>query len=28
LKLAAMGVKMDTLTAEMIEYMNSWEIGT
>lgn len=28
LKLAAMGVKMDTLTAEMIEYMNSWETGT
>jgi adenosylhomocysteinase len=28
LKLAAMGVKMDTLTAEMLEYMNSWEIGT
>jgi adenosylhomocysteinase len=28
LKLAAMGVKIDTLTAEMIEYMNSWESGT
>jgi adenosylhomocysteinase len=28
LKLAAMGVKMDKLTPEMIEYMNSWESGT
>jgi adenosylhomocysteinase len=28
LKLEAMGVKMDTLTPEMIEYMNSWEMGT
>jgi adenosylhomocysteinase len=28
LKLDAMGVKMDTLTAEMLEYMNSWEMGT
>jgi adenosylhomocysteinase len=28
LKLAAMGVRMDTLTPEMIEYMNSWETGT
>jgi adenosylhomocysteinase len=28
LKLAAMGVKMDSLTPEMIEYMNSWETGT
>ncbi|HKV37568.1 MAG TPA: adenosylhomocysteinase, partial [Blastocatellia bacterium] len=28
LKLGAMGVKIDELTAEQIEYMNSWEIGT
>lgn len=28
LKLAAMGVKIDELTPEMIEYMNSWEVGT
>ncbi|MBI3653028.1 MAG: adenosylhomocysteinase [Acidobacteria bacterium] len=28
LKLAAMGIKIDSLTAEMIEYMNSWEMGT
>jgi adenosylhomocysteinase len=28
LKLAAMGIKIDSLTAEMIEYMNSWESGT
>jgi len=28
LKLKAMGVKIDTLTAEMQTYMNSWEIGT
>jgi adenosylhomocysteinase len=28
LKLDAMGVKIDELTPEMIEYMNSWEIGT
>jgi adenosylhomocysteinase len=28
LKLAAMGVHMETLTPEMIEYMNSWESGT
>ncbi|MEW6131450.1 MAG: adenosylhomocysteinase [Acidobacteriota bacterium] len=28
LKLEAMGVKIDNLTPEMIEYMNSWEIGT
>jgi adenosylhomocysteinase len=28
LKLAAMGIKIDTLTAEMIEYMNTWEAGT
>src|SRR5436309_2603942 len=28
LKLHAMGVKMDVLTPEMIEYMTSWETGT
>ncbi|HET9528830.1 MAG TPA: adenosylhomocysteinase [Blastocatellia bacterium] len=28
LKLAAMGIKIDQLTPEMIEYMNSWETGT
>ncbi len=28
LKLHAMGVKMDTLTPEMLEYMSSWETGT
>ncbi|HJQ71160.1 MAG TPA: adenosylhomocysteinase [Blastocatellia bacterium] len=28
LKLEAMGVKIDELTPEMIEYMNSWEVGT
>jgi adenosylhomocysteinase len=28
LKLAAMGIKIDKLTPEMIEYMNSWETGT
>ncbi len=28
LKLAAMGVQVDTLTAEQIAYLNSWEEGT
>jgi adenosylhomocysteinase len=28
LKLQAMGVKVDTLTAEQVKYMNSWEEGT
>ena len=28
LKLRAMGVSIDTLTAEMLEYMSSWETGT
>jgi adenosylhomocysteinase len=28
LKLDAMGIKIDKLTAEMIEYMSSWEMGT
>lgn len=28
LKLDAMGVKIDELTPEMLEYMNSWEMGT
>jgi adenosylhomocysteinase len=28
LKLDAMGIKIDKLTPEMIEYMNTWESGT
>lgn len=28
LKLAAMGIKIDQLTSEMIEYMGSWQTGT
>jgi len=28
LKLEAMGIKIDRLTPEMIEYMNTWEAGT
>lgn len=28
LKLKSMGVKIDTLTKEMVEYMNSWRTGT
>jgi adenosylhomocysteinase len=28
LKLDAMGIKIDKLTPEMIEYMNTWEAGT
>jgi adenosylhomocysteinase len=28
LKLAAMGINIDTLTPDMIEYMNTWEAGT
>jgi adenosylhomocysteinase len=28
LKLASMGVTIDTLTAEQEKYLNSWEIGT
>ena len=28
IKLAAMGVKIDTLTAEQVKYLNSWEEGT
>ncbi|HEY6330574.1 MAG TPA: adenosylhomocysteinase [Blastocatellia bacterium] len=28
LKLEAMGIKIDSLTSEQIEYMNSWETGT
>jgi adenosylhomocysteinase len=28
LKLAAMGISMDTLTADQIEYINSWTMGT
>ena len=28
LKLRAMGIKIDELTAEQKEYLSSWEIGT
>jgi adenosylhomocysteinase len=28
LKLAAMGVNIDTLTEEQERYLNSWELGT
>jgi len=28
LKLAAMGVRIDTPTPEQVKYMNSWEEGT
>lgn len=28
LKLASMGVKIDELTPAMVEYMNSWQVGT
>ncbi|MQC17315.1 MAG: adenosylhomocysteinase [Chloroflexi bacterium] len=28
LKLAAMGIEIDTLTAEQEQYLNSWELGT
>jgi adenosylhomocysteinase len=28
LKLAAMGVQIDTLTAEQAHYLSSWELGT
>jgi adenosylhomocysteinase len=28
LKLQAMGIAMDTLTSEQVEYMNSWTSGT
>jgi adenosylhomocysteinase len=28
LKLRAMGVKIDTLTAEQVKYLASWEEGT
>ncbi|MEA3471564.1 MAG: hypothetical protein U9R24_07585, partial [Thermodesulfobacteriota bacterium] len=28
LKLASMGVSIDTLTAEQEKYLNSWEMGT
>jgi adenosylhomocysteinase len=28
LKLRALGISIDTLTPEQIEYMNSWETGT
>ncbi len=28
LKLQAMGIKIDTLTAEQEAYLNSWESGT
>jgi adenosylhomocysteinase len=28
LKLQAMGINIDTLTDEQVEYMNSWTVGT
>jgi adenosylhomocysteinase len=28
LKLRALGISIDTLTAEQVEYINSWETGT
>ncbi len=28
LKLKSMGIKIDTLTPQMLEYLNSWQIGT
>jgi adenosylhomocysteinase len=28
LKLQAMGIEIDSLTAEQIEYINSWSSGT
>jgi adenosylhomocysteinase len=28
LKLAAMGVQIDTLTADQVKYLNQWEEGT
>ncbi len=28
LKLAALGIDIDTLTPEMVEYLSSWETGT
>jgi adenosylhomocysteinase len=28
IKLFAMGIKIDTLTAEQVKYLNSWEEGT
>jgi adenosylhomocysteinase len=28
LKLDAMGIEIDTLTAEQERYLNSWELGT
>jgi adenosylhomocysteinase len=28
LKLAAMGIEIDTLTAEQERYLNSWDLGT
>ena len=28
LKLKSMGIEIDTLTPEMIEYLNSWQLGT
>nr|MBA3923621.1 adenosylhomocysteinase [Nostocaceae cyanobacterium] len=28
LKLQAMGIKIDTLTSDQVEYMNSWTSGT
>ena len=28
LKLKSLGIKIDTLSKEMIQYMNSWKVGT
>ena len=28
IKLQAMGIRIDTLTAEQVKYLNSWEEGT
>jgi adenosylhomocysteinase len=28
LKLAAMGIEIDTLTEEQVKYLSSWELGT
>jgi adenosylhomocysteinase len=28
LKLAAMGIRVDTLTPDQVEYINSWTMGT
>ena len=28
LKLECLGIQIDTLTPEQVEYLNSWEVGT